>query len=92
MCHNITMRRPVFSIQGEVLNVNYLRTVTMEQYKWLLEILFGGLGTTLIGYLFFKAWKHHQVIQKQKSGKNSTNILAGRDIKINKIRNYHGKK
>jgi len=55
----------------------------MAEYKWLIEMLFGGLGTAIIGYIFFKKYKHHRLIQKQKSGTNSTNIQAGRDIKIN---------
>lgn len=59
----------------------------MIEYKWLIEILFSGLGTTILGYIFFKQWKYRQSIQKQKSGKNSINIQAGRDIKIKNKRN-----
>jgi hypothetical protein len=55
----------------------------MTEYRWLIEILFGGLGTAIFGYIFFKKYKHHQLTQKQKSGKNSINIQAGRNIKIN---------
>jgi len=54
----------------------------MENYKWLAEILFGGLGTAIIMYLFFKKRSGNQTVQKQKSGKNSSNIQVGRDIKI----------
>lgn len=64
----------------------------MNEYKWLIEILFGGLGTTIFGYIFFKKWKEHQSVQKQKSGKNSINIQAGRDIKIKNKGNWNGKK
>lgn len=64
----------------------------MSEYKWLIEILFGGLGTAILGYIFFKKRKEHQSIQKQKSGKNSTNIQAGRDIEIKNKGNWNGQK
>ena len=54
----------------------------MEKYKWLIEILFGGLGTAIIGYIFFKKITNKTLIQKQKSGKNSINIQAGNNLKI----------
>lgn len=64
----------------------------MENYKWLFEILFSGLGTAIFGYLFFKTWKHYHPSQKQKSGKNSINLQAGRDIDIKSNGNSNGKK
>ncbi|MCW8408909.1 hypothetical protein OQJ13_07985 [Legionella sp. PATHC035] len=53
----------------------------MEKYKWIIEILFGGLGTALIGWLLFNNInKKHS--QKQKSGKGSINVQVGKDFTI----------
>ena len=47
----------------------------MDKYKWLIEILFGGLGTAVIGYIFFKKITNKTLSQKQRSGKNSINLM-----------------
>jgi hypothetical protein len=64
----------------------------MHNYKWLIEILFGGLGTAIIGYLFFKKVTGKTTKQQQKSGKNSTNIQAGHNIKIKNSGNSNEQK
>lgn len=55
----------------------------MEKYKWVFEILFSGLGTAILGYLFFKHKNEKQIKQNQKSGNNSINIQAGENINVN---------
>lgn len=64
----------------------------MSEYKWLFEILFGGLGTAIIVYLFFNKTNKNVINQKQKSGKDSVNIQAGHNIKIGNKGTTDGKK
>ena len=56
----------------------------MIEYKWLFGVLFSGLGTAIIGTIFLKKQKSDKLSQKQKSGKNSVNFQAGRNIEIEK--------
>lgn len=64
----------------------------MKEYLWVFEILFGGLGTAIISYIFFKKINRNTLNQKQKAGKNSINIQAGRNIEVKNIENSSGKK
>lgn len=56
----------------------------MENYKWLLGIIFGGggLGVVVFQYFFRRKYKSKEIIMTQRSGKNSTNIQVGRDFKV----------
>jgi hypothetical protein len=54
--------------------------------EWIIdnkEILLSGLGAAIVGAIL-TAWltKNSRTKQKQRSGKNSKNIQAGRDIKL----------
>ncbi|MCW8452615.1 hypothetical protein [Legionella quinlivanii] len=53
----------------------------MEKYKWIIGALLSGLVPALIGWLWFNNSKN-QNTQKQKSGKGSINVQAGKDIII----------
>ncbi len=59
----------------------------MTHYKWLIEVLFSGLGTEIIRTISFKKRKQHNLLQKQKSGKNSINYQAGHNVEIKKTGN-----
>jgi len=53
-----------------------------KNYQW----IFSGIGvliiSTIIMFLFKSKKKGHEIIQKQKSGKNSINIQSTKNIKI----------
>lgn len=61
----------------------HFRRCFMEKYKWIIGVLFSGLGTALIGWILFnnnaKKEKH---IQKQKAGNGSINIQSGKNTAI----------
>ncbi|WP_022944817.1 hypothetical protein [Pseudoalteromonas ruthenica] len=54
--------------------------VIVENYQW----VFSGAGIALLGgfIAFFKKRNSSGIIQKQKSGANSTNIQAGGNVEF----------
>jgi hypothetical protein len=54
----------------------------MEKYKWIIGVLFSGLGTALIGWILFNNNAKKKYFQKQKAGNGSINVQAGKDITI----------
>lgn len=52
----------------------------IENKEW----LFSGVGISIIGLIYYLIVKNKRnKVQKQKAGKNSTNVQAGGDININ---------
>ena len=47
------------------------------------EWIFSGIGCLVLGFFFSKS-STNKIKQKQKSGKNSNNYMAGRDLTIEK--------
>lgn len=54
----------------------------LKDHKTLLELLFGGIGTAIIGWIFFrdKAVQKRRQKQIQRSGDSSINIQAGGSV------------
>ena len=84
-----------------MVNVELFRyPYTMDNvFRWvsdnvvvLAEVLFGGAGVAVIGFLIkrFLQRQSNDPTQRQTSGDNSTNLQSGRDINIGERRRDSG--
>lgn len=69
------------AIIGDHATVNYIFNVIVENYQ--LAMIITGLLILVVIALFFKNGDTKRIKQKQKSGKNSTNIQVSGNVEIN---------